>query len=163
LKKNPFLIRYLPIQFYGMILYLLKIKEKEYFKEKYFSFLKGVKNVEELVEKFWKKNKNKIDNTLLKNKENKVIISASPEFLLEGIVKEIGAKELIATKVDKKNGKFLSKNCYGEEKVNRLKELYPNCKIQEFYSDSESDKYLAELAEQSFKVKKDKVEKWLVE
>ena len=160
LKKDPLLIRYLPIQFYGMMLYLLKINEKEYFKEKYFSFLKGIKDIDTLVEDFWKENENKIEQNLIDGKENIVIISASPEFLLEGISERIGAKQLIATKTDKNTGKFLSKNCYGKEKVIRLKEIFPNEKIQEFYSDSESDIYLAKLAESSFKVNKGRIEEW---
>lgn len=52
LRKNILLIRYLPIQIYGMIMYKLKLKQKEYFKEKYFSFLKGIKNIDITVEMF---------------------------------------------------------------------------------------------------------------
>ncbi len=160
LKENVTLLRYLPIQLYGMLMYKLKLKSKEFMKEKYFSFLKGIKNTDYKVEKFWNKNENKIRNILIKDKNNIVVISASPEFLLKEICKKNGIDTVIATLVDKKSGKFLSKNCYGEEKVNRLNNEYKDYYINEFYSDSKSDKYLAKISKKSFLVKGDKIEKW---
>lgn len=160
LKSNPLLIRYLPIQLYGMIMYKLKIKNKEYFKEKYFSFLKGVKDINGEITRFWKLSIKKIKYDMIKEKDRIVIISASPEFLIEPIKNEINAEKIIATIVDKKTGKFLSKNCYGEEKVERLKREYKSYKIAEFYSDSLSDKYLAEISIKAFLVKKSEVNEW---
>lgn len=160
LKKNPLLIRYLPIQLYGMLLYKLNIKSKEYFKEKYFSFLKGIDNINEEVREFWNENLKKIKSNLINNKKNIVVISASPEFLLEPICKKIGTERLIATKVDKSTGKFYSKNCYGKEKVERLNKEYEEYNIKEFYSDSKSDKYLAEISENSFLINKDRILDW---
>ena len=55
---------------------------------------------------------------------------------------------------------FLGKNCRGIEKVNRLKEEYKDFIIKEFYSDSKSDIYLAEISEKSFLVKKNKIKEW---
>ncbi len=161
LKRNPLLIRYLPIQLCGMITYKLKIKNKEYFKEKYFSFLKGVRDINSEITRFWELNINKIKYDMIKEKDRIVIISASPEFLLEPIKNNIHAEKIIATKVDKKSGKFLSKNCYGKEKVNRLDDEYNKYTIEEFYSDSNSDKYLAEISKRSFLVKSNKIEKWI--
>ena len=160
LKSNILLIRYLPIQVYGMVLYMLKIKSKEYFKEKYFSFLKGIKNVDEYVKNFWDKNNKKIKYNLLEGKENIVVISASPDFLLAPICSKIKVEKLIATKVNKKTGKFEGKNCHGEEKVKRLNKEYDEYVIKEFYSDSKSDEYLAKLAKNSYLVKKYQVIDW---
>jgi len=162
LKSNMWLIRYLPIQIYGMLAYKLKIKPKEYFKEKYFSFLNGMKDIEANVEKFWDENKQKIKYNIFQNKKNMVVISASPEFLLAPICKQIGVQKLIATKVEEKTGKFLGKNCYGEEKVNRLNKEYKNYVINEFYSDSVSDRFLAQISKKSFLVSKNKVQEWKV-
>ena len=68
-----------------MLVYKLGIKSKEYFKEKYFSFLKGIKDVEPSIEKFWEQREDKIRYNLFKNKKNIVVISASPDFLLKPI------------------------------------------------------------------------------
>lgn len=160
LKNNILLIRYLPIQLYGMIAYKLRIKSKEYFKEKYFSFLKGIQDIDTVVEKFWNCNNKRIRLYLLKNKQNIVIISASPDFLLEPIGRQIGANKVIATRVNRTTGEFISKNCYGKEKVNRLNREYKNYIISEFYSDSSTDKYLAQVAKRSFLVKKGKIVEW---
>lgn len=163
LRKDIRLIRYLPTQVIYFLKYKIKVVDKETFKEKFFIFLKGIKNVESNVTNFWKENKSKIRHEMIQNTENKkYIISASPEFLLQDICKRIGDFELIATKVNNQNGKFESKNCYGEEKVNRLKNrIGENFNIENFYSDSISDKYLAEMAKNSYLVTKGgKVEKW---
>ena len=68
LKKNILLIRYLPIQIYGFLLYKLNIKEKEFFKEKFFSFLKGIKNIDNHVEEFWNLHKSGIKKWFLDKK-----------------------------------------------------------------------------------------------
>ena len=68
-------------------------------------------------------------------------------------------KDIIATKVNKKTGKFESENCYGKEKVNRLYKKYPNVKVNKSYSDSLSDIFILKLAEEAFIVKNDKINK----
>lgn len=160
LKRKPSLIRYLPIQLWGGIIYKLKIKPKEYFKEKYFSFLKGIKDIDKEVKEFWNKEIKKIKTNIIENKDNIVVISASPEFLLKNICKKINVKKLIATNVDKKTGRFKGKNCYGQEKVERLNKEFDEYVIKEFFSDSKSDKYLAKISQKSFIVKKDKISEW---
>lgn len=162
-KNKLTLLKYLPIQIFYLIKYKLGLTSKETFKEKFFIFLNGIEDIEDKVENFWKKNKRKIRYEIIKKTENKkYIISASPEFLLQRIYKQIGDFELIASRVNKKNGKFEGKNCHGEEKVKRLRQ-YIECEfeIENFYSDSISDKYLAEIANNSYLVKNGgKIEKW---
>jgi len=93
LKKNKKVLLALPIQIYGVVVYLLKIKDKTYFKEKVFSFLKMIKNVDDLIKKFWEKNYIKIKPWYLKQKSpSDVIVSASPEFLLKPLEKKLKVK-----------------------------------------------------------------------
>jgi HAD superfamily phosphoserine phosphatase-like hydrolase len=158
LKKYPKIILLLPIQFWGMLMYKLKIKEKEYYKEKFFIFLKHIKNVDKEVKEFWKKNSKKIRNWYLEQKnENDLIISASPRFLLKEICNKLNIRNLISSEVDKSNGKFLSKNCYGEEKVRRFKEVFESKKINNFYSDSYSDMPMMKLSKKSYIVDGEKI------
>lgn len=64
--------------------------------------------------------------------------------------------ELLSTKLEFKDniltGKFLTKNCYGIEKVNRIKEMYNlnNFEYIYVYGDSEGDKQMLELGNESF-------------
>ena len=62
----------------------------------------------------------KIKSSFLKKTvESKVVISASPEFLLKPICEKININYLIASRVDIKTGVLLGKNCYGKEKVKK--------------------------------------------
>lgn len=161
LKKYPILLIYLPKQFIFFILFLLRIINKTKFKENFFTCLKLIDNIDEEITSFWNKNINGIKKWYLNNKnDNDIIISASPEFLLKPICNKLGIKNLIASNMDKKNGKFSGLNCYGEEKVKRLNKFITNIKIKEFYSDSFSDEPLAKLAEQSYMVLGNEIYLW---
>ena len=107
LKKKPLIIIYAPIQLFGALMYLLKIKNKDYMKEKIFIFLRMLKDTKKYVNDFWKSHKKNIKEWYLKQKkESDVIISASPEFLLKPLEKDYEFK-VIATIVDSKTGKFI--------------------------------------------------------
>lgn len=154
------ILRFLPYQFFSFLLYKLHKIRKTQFKERFFIFLKNI-DVEKFVFDFWLKNKNKIAKWYLEQqKDDDVIISASPDFLLEPICKMLSISNLICTKVDVINGKFISENCYGHEKVVRFKKEFPNAKIEKFYSDSISDLPMAMLAKEAFIVKRGKCRKW---
>lgn len=162
LKRKPSIIFLLPIQILGIILYKLKIKNKEYMKEKYFCFFKKIKNIDDYVDDFWNKNKCKIKKWYLNQKDKSdVIISASPEFLLKPLKKILGIDRVIASKVNKKTGFFESKNCYGSEKIVRFEKEYRNKKnLISFYSDSiRADRPMMEYAKDAYLVNGDNVEK----
>lgn len=158
LKKNKKVLFTIPSILFAFALYMLKIKEKEYFKSKFFSFVKYFDNIEKEVESFWKENYCKIKDFYIKeHKDTDIIISASPEFLLKPVSKKYKFK-LIASKVSTKTGEF-EKNCYGEEKVKRLNEFgYEKC--NKFYSDSLSDLPLKNIAKKSYIVKENKIINW---
>ena len=158
LKKKPSIIFLLPIQIFGILLYKLKLKNKEYMKSKFFYFLRKLKNVDELVKEFWNKNSKKIQKWYLDQKsKTDVIISASPEFLLKPLEKELKIDAIIASKVNKKTGVFESKNCYGEEKVSRFKNEYKNQKIENFYTDSiKADAPIMKLAKNNYLIDSNK-------
>lgn len=158
LKKKKYLI----FHFMKMIILFLKYKIKyldiTQFKENVFSFLKTFSNIDNYVEDFWILNKHKVKNFYLEKDHSKdIIISASPEFLLKPICDELKVKDLIASDVDKKNGKFRRPNCRGKEKVKIFREKYPKAEILEMYSDSMHDKPLLDLAKKSYMVKGNKI------
>ena len=84
-----------------------------------------------------------------------VIVSASIECWLKPWCDE-NHLDLISTKLEIKDGivtgKFLTKNCYGIEKANRVKESYNLSDYDHIYAygDSRGDKELLELADESF-------------
>lgn len=161
LKRNPQLLLCLPYQFFFFIFYALKLMPKTAFKEKFYSCFKLIKNIDKEVKDFWDKNEKGIKQWYKENqKEDDIIISASPEFLLEPICQRLNIKYLLASRVDKKTGKYTGENCYGEEKVIRLNQSYPNTEINEFYSDSFSDQPLASLAKNAYLVVDEKLYHW---
>jgi len=158
LKKKIKLIKYLPKQSLYFFLYIIGKKTKKEFKEMFFIFLNGLENIDEMIFNFWIRNETKIKKFYLDNKkENDLVISASPYFLLENICKKIGIKDLIATDMDKFTGKITGENCYGEEKVVRFRQKYKNKKINNFYTDSLSDLPLINIAKKSYIVKKQEI------
>lgn len=161
LKKYPSVIFRFPVQFFGFIEYKFKKIDKTKFKEKFFCFLKCSKSIDDDVKLFWDKKESKIKKWYLsQQKDDDIIISASPKFLLKEICRRFNISHLIASEVDSNTGKFLSENCYGAEKVSRLKKYTANSEIDKFYSDSYSDDPLAKLAKESYLVKGNKLKKW---
>lgn len=161
LKRKKSICKYWFKQGWNMFLYIIKIKEKTEMKQAFFSFLNAYENIDELVQEFWNKNYSKIKKWYLKkDHSNDVIISASPEFLLKIPCEKLKVKALIASDVDKKSGKFNGKNCYGDEKVNRLNKLYENANVIEAYSDSLSDLPLFNIANVSYIVKGEEISKY---
>ena len=154
------IIKYIPKQFKAMVLYKFKKIDKTKMKESYFAFLKDI-NTEEFLKIFWNKKEKRIKKWYLEQKrEDDLIISASPVFLLKPICDKLEITNLIASEVDSHTGKFLEKNCKGVEKVVQYKKIYKDKKIEEFYSDSYSDTPLAKLAEKAFIVKGNKRKQW---
>lgn len=161
IKRNPSLVRYLPIQIIGAIKYFMKLGDKTQFKEKFYTFLHGIDNVEKEVKLFWDCNQMKIKSFYINQREEgDIIISASPEFLLQEICGRLHIDNLIASQVNKKTGKYCGKNCYGQEKVYRFRELYGMQIINNFYSDSKSDSALAQISEEAYLVNGETITKW---
>ncbi len=165
LRKKFSLIKYLPMLIFYTFWYALKkITVKEY-KEKVFQFLKNFANIDELVDEFWQKNSFKINQFFLDDLNNPnrpliAIISASPQFLINGYAKNLKNVSLIATDMDKKTGIIHGENCKGEEKVVQFEKEFKNTNIAKFYSDSKSDEPLAKKAQESFIVLKGQVKEW---
>lgn len=136
-----------------------KIKTKE-LKEQLFSFLSDIDDVDQAVESFWQDHYDGIGKWYLEQKkDDDIIISASPYFLLEPVCKKLGVR-LIATPMDKKTGAILGENCHDSEKVRRFYEEFPNAHTENFYSDSLTDGPMAEIADHAFMVTKHKLSPW---
>ena len=81
-----------------------------------------------------------------------LIVSASIDNWVQPFFPQV---KVLGTQIEVKDGKltgrFLTKNCYGEEKVNRLKAIYPNRQDYHLtaYGDSNGDKELLAFADES--------------
>lgn len=157
LSQQPHLIAWIPFQSCQMLGAIFGRQGRTAVKEGFYSFLRHLCSIEELVEGFWQRREGKLNCCLVgRIEEGDVVVSASPDFLLRPLCDARGW-ELIASQVDPQTGVCLSPNCRGGEKVRRFRERFPRQEVSEFYSDSRSDAALASLADRSFLVRGSKL------
>lgn len=148
-------------QLWQAVLFAVRVVDTKTFKERLFTFVRYVPDIDTAVFRFWDSEEKNIGEWYTQQKKpDDVIISASPEFLLAPVAKTLGAGRLIATRMDKTTGLIEGQNCKGEEKVKRLSEAIPDAVIDNFYSDSFSDAPLARLAKNAFLVRSGRIKKW---
>lgn len=142
------------------VLFKLELCERELFKERFYRFLQYVPDVSREVCLFWDEHMERIKSFYHKQRRtDDLIISASPEFLIQEACRRLSVS-CIASKVNPATGKLEGPNCRGMEKVLRFREMCPDAQIQEFYSDSTSDVFMAKEACDAFLVKNNKIQEW---
>ncbi len=160
LKKHPTLVRFLPGIGWKFAKYACKSIDKTTFKQGLYHLFSGY-DAEGLLEEFWDAHQHKIFPWYPGQQETTdIVISASPEFLLRPICKRLGIRHLIASRVDVKTGKYTGQNCWGPEKVDRLKEELGITHCGKFFSDRYSDQPLADIADEAFLIVKGEIRPW---
>ncbi len=162
IAKRPYILVFSPIQGLAWFLNKLHVISIGTMKRMFLMYLITV-DTENLVKGFWKRNFKYMKKWYLESKrDDDVIITAAPRFLIEPLCKKIGVKNLIATEISPKTGHFMSKNCRGEEKVRRFKEKFGDAQIEKFFSDSKIDTPMAKLADEAYLVKGNELQKWIL-
>ena len=140
-------------------LYGMRILNKKKFKELMFFFVPWYSNIEKIVNKFWSHNANKIqDWYTLQRKDDDIIISASLSFVIRPALDMLNIKYYINTNYSIKTGEIIGENCYGDVKQVEFARIFPNKRLEAFYSDSMSDMPMFEISEKAFLVKDGKPE-----
>lgn len=157
-RRKPILLRYLFRQGLGLVLYFLGVFDKTKFKEWFYCFFHGLSDPERNLCAFWDIHIRKIKPWYIRQmRDDDVIISASPEFLIKEAVQRLGEMTVIGSVVDSHTGRYTGENCFGEEKVRRLFERIPEAVVDSFYSDSYSDAPMARVAQECYLVKGEKI------
>ena len=142
----PWIIVYLPVIAIAAILMLLKIINFTAFKKTCFMFVPLIP-LKKAVNGFWNKHEKQVHKWFFERKRKCVVISASPDFLLEEIAERLSFDKLICTRHNRKSGIIIGENCRNSEKVRRLNEEYSDIKVIDVYSDSlKHDKPIFSLA-----------------
>jgi len=158
IRKQPLLLRYLPTQLWHAFLFVGKFESRTDFKSHFFVFLRSLSNVTGLVDRFWDAHYRNIKPWYGKlDHANDVIVSASPEFLLQPAAAKLKVLALIATRMNPKTGMIDGENCRGQEKVVRLRQHMGDPDIAKVYSDSMSDLPLLALAKEKYIVRHQKI------
>ncbi len=161
LRHCPRMWADVPAQAVNGLLFVLRRRPKQAFKQRMLHFLALIGDVDGVVDAFWKVNLSRIKAWYPpQHRDDDVVISASPEFLIRPACEKLGIRCVIGSPVDKRSGIFLGRNCHGEEKVSRFRARFPGEKIDRFYSDSRSDAPLAALADQAWLVKGERLLPW---
>ena len=160
LRRCPRMWADIPAQAVNGLLFLLRIRPKQAFKQRMFGYLRFI-DVDLEVAAFWKANLDRVKPWYrAAHRPDDVVISASPEFLIRPACEALGIRHVLGSPVDKATGAFRGPNCHGPEKVRRFRELWPDAGVENFYSDSHSDDPMAALAERAWLVKGDRVKPW---
>ena len=163
LKKDIWLIKFFPLVLFRLIQYKLNLlnldkiyKTAEVIVNSFFEYSKL--NYDELIEEFWKINQKKLKKEFLDMlKEEDLIITGCPNFLINYIKEELKVKNIICTDFDLINKK-INFICFGKNKVIAFKNNYKN-KINKFYTDSLADIPFMKLASEVYLVNKDSIKK----
>ena len=143
------------------LLFVLKLMPKKTFKQNLFHMFTMIDDMDAFVEEYTASHMDHVkDWYRAQQKEDDVVISASPEFLIRSFCQKQGIRTVMASPVDPHTGVYSGENCHGEEKVKRFRQVFGDAKIDAFYSDSRSDTPLAKLAEKAFLVKGDELREW---
>ena len=160
LRRHPAVLRFLPRAGWTALRRYRAGDLKTGTKEVFFRFLRQLPDTEREVRLFWDGHMDRIYPWYLQQKrEDDVVISASPAFLVEEACRRLGIR-CIASRVDPDSGKFEGLNCYGREKPRRFREELGGTEIGEFYSDSLSDEPMAELARRAFVTTRGMLRPW---
>jgi HAD superfamily hydrolase (TIGR01490 family) len=155
------------LHFPWLIAYKLGLYPNWKIKQRLFSFFfKGMdlRHFDRLCSEFCQQSTHLIRNRAIMaiqkhrgNNDLVLIVSASVENWVYPFAERLEISAVIATKaeVDNQNrltGRFISQNCHGKEKVERLLQLYPQREEYHLvaYGDSKGDKQLLKFADEKF-------------
>ena len=162
MRKQPKLwFTYFPMIIGQLIKYKTGKITNAVLQRKMFSYLTMVDDVGVEIEKFWDEHEKQISAWYLAQKRpDDLIISASPNIIIEPIARRLGVN-FMATEYDLEFGVFTNNLMYAKEKARYMIDHgFPV--IENFYSDSLADTPLALCAEKAHLVseKASKVSDW---
>ena len=125
--KYPSVLKHLPSMacaFAGY--YIFKKGTKTQCKEIFYRFLREIPDVDKAVEDFWSKNFDGIFDWYNKiHDSSDIVISASPEFLLEGVCQKLGVAKMMASPTDETISDLITDGCnMGVKSLNRYLNEY---------------------------------------
>lgn len=163
IRTHKKILLYLPVIMANAIRYKLCLVDKEKLGAEINKYMKLIirdkREIRRLVKTFWQTHADRLDTDMLRRiGPDDLIITAGPDFLLDGIRDRLGTQNIISSEVDLDRIEILHFN-FKDNKVSRLRELYGNTRIDAFYTDSYNDRALMEISDKVFLVKKGKIKR----
>ena len=161
IRRHPSLLRHLPAVAAAYIRYRMHKISLTETKAVLFRAFRDIPDFEDTVRAFWDTHAHNVKQWYLDvRKEDDVVVSASPEFLIFPICDRLGIRNRIASRVDPKTFLYDGLNCDRQEKVRRFREMYPDTVPVNFFSDSKADIPMADLSEQAYLIRGNSVLPW---
>ncbi len=131
--------------------------EFEKVKEELLSFIFKIPNYPKFINDFVNAHMKKIKPWYNSRKTaNDVIVSASYDLWVKVFARNLGVNFVIATQTDAE-GKIIGKNCKGEEKVRKFRNIFQDAQVSCVYTDSASDLPLLKLGNTAYVVEGNKL------
>lgn len=162
LRKTPYLIKYIPKVFHALYKYKRGKMTVEQALTEYASFVedyfRGIEDFEADVVDFWDKHMKNIKPFYKEiQKEDDIVVTASPEISMKEICKRLGIKHCVGSILDPETGK-ITRLCMRSKKIPAFLEAFPDAHIDNFYTDSpKNDAPLIEMADHAFVVKGNRI------
>ena len=154
--RLPYLILFLPVLLLAALLRATRVLNKNRYLHMISLYLALVPHAERFAEKFWNKNVKHVKRWYLnQRRDDDLVISASPQFLVEEACKRLGV-QCIASPLSP-SAHLDGQHCYGEKKVEVYKQAFGEKPLAAYYSDSLSDTPMFTLAQKGYFVYGEKV------
>lgn len=161
-RRDPYLIRYLPKVFRALAKYKAGKITVEQAIERYAPFVEDyfrkIPDFNADAVTFWDSHMKNIKPFYAKlQREDDVIVTASPELSMRVICQRLNVKHCVGSIIDEETGR-ITRLCMRSRKVPAFLEAFPDAHIDNFYTDSpKNDAPLIEMADHAFVVKGNKI------
>ena len=148
--RLPYLIIILPVLLVACMLRAVRILSKNSYLHMLSWFVALVPHAERFASKFWDRNMKRIKGWYLaQRRDDDLIISASPQFLVGEACRRLGLR-CIGSPLSPRSARLHGEHVYAEQKVHIYKEHFGNEPLATYYSDSLSDTPMFEFAEKGY-------------
>ena len=128
-----------------------KIISKTLARTMMYRVLKKFDDIDGLLEAYWDEHEKYMLPWYAEvQREDDVIATGTPRFLMEPMMRRLHIKYLVATEMDKHTGAIDGLFLGADLKVPAFYRLFPDGKIDRFYSDTWSDHFLADIAKEAY-------------
>ena len=163
LGKDPTLLKNVPAMVSGVVQYkagTLRLESAlERYSKAFEEYIVKIPDLDAVINEFWDTHMHKIKPFYEQvRSDDDLIISASPQIVIDEVCRRLDIKQCIGTDFDRKTGK-LGRVCFRENKIVAFNEAYPDAHINTLYTDSMHDKPLMDISDKVYFVTGNKIKR----
>ena len=161
IKNRRKILLWMPSILWNFMKYKFCLVNKEKLEDLINAFMRSVirdkQEILKLSVKFWENHRKNLNTALISQiKQEDMIITACPEFLIDVIKSELVTSNLLCSQVDLDRKRVLYLN-FGKNKVLQYQKQCGNKAIDCFYTDSYPDQAMMNISKKVFRVTKGKI------